>query len=226
MKPVVLVHGGFVDGSGWDPVYRSLRQVGHQVSVAQHPTRSLADDAAVVGRVLDQQPEPAILVGHSYGGAVISEAGNHANVAALVYICAFAPDTGESTNTVIQGFPADGPQPPILPPVDGLLFLDKAKFAASFAADVDPDLAAFQGDAQLPWGLDALGGDITDAAWKHKPSWYLVTTEDLMIPPDQQRSMAQRIGATTVETAASHSVFISQPEAVTDIIKSAESGVS
>jgi pimeloyl-ACP methyl ester carboxylesterase len=226
MKPVVLVHGGFVDGSGWEPVHRSLRQAGHQVSVAQHPTRSLADDAAVVGRVLDQQPEPAILVGHSYGGAVISEVGNHPNVAALVYICAFAPDTGESTNTVIQGFPAEGPQPPILPPVEGFLFLDKAKFAASFAADVAPDLAAFQGDAQLPWGLEALGGEITDAAWKHRPSWYLVTTEDLMIPPDQQRSMAQRIGATTSETAASHSVFISQPEAVTDVIKSAETGVN
>jgi pimeloyl-ACP methyl ester carboxylesterase len=226
MKPVVLVHGGFVDGSGWEPVYRSLRKAGGEVSVAQHPTRSLADDAAVVGRILDQQPEPAILVGHSYGGAVITEAGNHPNVAALVYICAFAPDTGESTNTVIQGFPQDGPQPPILPPVEGFLFLDKAKFAASFAADVDPDLAAFQGDAQLPWGLEALGGEITDAAWKHKPSWYLVTSDDLMIPPDQQRSMAQRIGATTVEAAASHSVFVSQPEAVTDIIKSAESGVT
>jgi pimeloyl-ACP methyl ester carboxylesterase len=222
MKPVVLVHGGFVDGSGWEPVYRNLRQAGHQVSVAQHPTRSLGDDAAVVGRILDQQSEPAILVGHSYGGAVVSEAGNHSNVAALVYICAFAPDTGESTNTVIQGFPADGPQPPIMPPVDGFLFLDKAKFAASFAADVDPDLAAFQADAQLPWGVEALGGEITDAAWRHRPNWYLVTTEDLMIPPDQQRSMAQRIGATTVETAASHSVFLSHPEAVTDLIKSAE----
>jgi pimeloyl-ACP methyl ester carboxylesterase len=225
MKPVVLVHGGFVDGSGWERVYRSLRQAGHQVSVAQHPTRSLADDAAVVGRILDQQPEPAILVGHSYGGAVITEAGNHPNVAALVYICAFAPGTRESTNTVIEGFPAEGPQPPILPPVEGFLFLDKAKFPASFAADVAPDLAAFQADAQLPWGVEALSGQISDAAWKHRPNWYLVTTEDLMIPPDQQRSMAQRIGATTVETAASHSVFVSQPEAVTEIIKAAESGV-
>jgi pimeloyl-ACP methyl ester carboxylesterase len=226
MKPVVLVHGGFVDGSGWEPVYRSLRQAGGEVSVAQHPTRSLADDAAVVGRILDQQPEPAILVGHSYGGAVITEAGNHPNVAALVYICAFAPDTDESTNTVIQGFPAEGPQPPILPPVEGFLFLDKAKFPASFAADVAPDLAAFQADAQLPWGVEALSGQISDAAWRHKPNWYLVTTEDRMIPPDQQRSMAQRIGATTVETAASHSVFVSRPEVVTEIIKSAESGVT
>ena len=226
MKPVVLVHGGFVDGSGWGPVYRSLRRAGHPVSVAQHPTRSLADDAAVVGRVLDQLPEPGVLVGHSYGGAVITQAGNHPSVAALVYICAFAPDSGESTNTVIEGFPAEGPQPPILPPVDGFLFLDKAKFAASFAADVPPDLANFWADAQLPWGVEALSGQIGEAAWRLKPSWYLVTGEDLMIPPDQQRSMAQRMGATTVETASSHSVFVSHPEAVTEIIKSAESGVS
>jgi pimeloyl-ACP methyl ester carboxylesterase len=226
MKPVVLVHGGFVDGSGWEPVYRSLRQAGHEVSVAQHPTRSLADDAAVVGRLLDQLPEPGVLVGHSYGGAVISEAGNHPNVAALVYICAFAPDTGESTNTLIEAFPAEGPQPPILPPVDGLLSLDKSKFAASFAPDVSPDLAAFQADAQLPWGVEALGGQISDAAWRNKPSWYLVTSEDLMIPPDQQRSMAQRMGATTVEAAASHSVFLSHPEAVTELIKSADRGAS
>jgi pimeloyl-ACP methyl ester carboxylesterase len=226
MKPVVLVHGGFVDGSGWEPVYRSLCEAGGQVSVAQHPTRSLSDDASVVGRLLDQQSEPAILVGHSYGGAVITEAGNHPNVAALVYICAFAPDTGESTNTVIEGFPAEGPQPPILPPVEGFLFLDKAKFPASFAADVAPDLAAFQADAQLPWGVEALSGQISDAAWRHKRNWYLVTTEDLMIPPDQQRSMAQRIGATTVETAASHSVFLSKPGAVTEVIKAAEGGVT
>jgi pimeloyl-ACP methyl ester carboxylesterase len=225
MRPVVLVHGGFVDGSGWEPVFRRLREAGHQVSVAQHPTRSLADDAAVVGRVLDEQPEPAILVGHSYGGAVITQTGNHPSVAALVYICAFAPDSGESTNTVIEGFPAEGPQPPILPPVEGFLFLDKAKFAESFAADVSPGLAAFWAAAQLPWGVDALSGQITDAAWRHKPSWYLVTTEDRMIPPDQQRSMAQRVGANTVEAAASHSVFVSQPEAVTERIKAADSGL-
>jgi pimeloyl-ACP methyl ester carboxylesterase len=224
LKPVVLVHGGFVDGSGWEPVYRGLRKAGHQVSVAQHPTRSLADDTAVVGRVLDQQSEPGILVGHSYGGAVITQAGNHPNVAALVYICAFAPDSGESTNTVIEGFPAEGPQPPILPPVDGFLFLDKAKFAEAFAADVSPDLAAFWADAQLPWGVEALGGQIDEASWRHKPSWYLITSEDRMIPPDQQRSMAKRSGATTVETAASHSVFVSQADTVTEIIKSADSG--
>jgi pimeloyl-ACP methyl ester carboxylesterase len=224
MKPVVLVHGGFVDGSGWEPVYRALRQAGHEVSVAQHATRSLTDDAAVVGRILDQQPEPAILVGHSYGGAVITQAGNHPNVAALVYICAFAPDSGESTNTLIEGFPTEGPQPPILPPVDGFLLLDKAKFAEAFAADVSPDLAAFWADAQLPWGVEALGGQIDDAAWRHKPSWYLATSEDHMIPPDQQRRMAQRAGATTVETAASHSVFVSHAEVVTEIIKTAASG--
>ena len=154
MKPVVLVRGGFVDGSGWEPVYRSLRQAGHEVSGAQHPT-----------------------------------------------------------------------QPPILPPVDGFLFLDKAKFAASFA-DVPADLAAFWADAQLPWGVEALSGQIGDAAWRHKPSRYLVTSEDHMIPPDQQRSMAQRIGATIAETAASHSVFVSHPEAVTEAIKGADNSVT
>lgn len=224
MKPVVLVHGGFVDGSGWEPVYRALRQAGHRVSVTQHPTRSLTDDAAVTSRVLDQQAEQAILVGHSYGGAVITQAGNHPKVAALVYICAFAPDAGESTNTVIEGFPAEGPQPPILPPIDGFLFLDQARFAQSFAADVSPDLAAFMADAQLPWGVEAVGEPISEPAWRSRPSWYLVTTEDRMIPPDQQRVMAKRAGAITVETASSHSVYVSHPEAVAAIIEDADRG--
>jgi pimeloyl-ACP methyl ester carboxylesterase len=218
---IVLVHGGFVDGSGWEPVYRILRDAGHQVSVVQNATKSLADDVAVTNRVLDQHDNQVILVGHSYGGAVITEAGNHPNVDALVYISAFAPDAGESVNTLIADPPPGAPVPPILPPVDGFLFLDKDKFAASFAGDVDPDTAEFMADSQVPWGVDALGGEITEAAWSSKPSWYLVTTEDRMIPPDAQRVMASRAGATVVETDASHSVYISQPAAVAGIITAA-----
>jgi pimeloyl-ACP methyl ester carboxylesterase len=221
---IVLVHGGFVDGSGWEPVYRILRDAGHQVSVVQNPTKSLADDVAVTSRVLDQHENQVILVGHSYGGAVITEAGNHPNVDALVYISAFAPDTGESVNTLIADPPPGAPVPPILPPIDGFLFLDKEKFPASFAGDVDPDTAAFMADSQVPWGVDALGGEISEAAWRSRPSWYLVTTEDRMIPPDAQRTMAARAGATVAETDASHSVYISQPAAVAGIITAAIQG--
>jgi pimeloyl-ACP methyl ester carboxylesterase len=222
---VVLVHGGFVDGSGWQGVYGSLKRDGYGVGVVQHPTLSLEDDAAVTRRVVDAQDGPVVLVGHSYGGAVITEAGNDPNVAALVYIAAFAPDTGESVNTLIQGFPQDGPQPPILPPQDGFLFLDREKFHDSFAADVDADLAAFMADSQVGWGVDALGGAISEAAWRNKPSWYLVSTDDRMIPPSAQREMSARAGATVEEVAASHSLYVSQPEAVASVIKNAASAV-
>jgi pimeloyl-ACP methyl ester carboxylesterase len=222
-RTIVLVHGGFVDGSGWEAVYRILRQAGHEVSVVQNPTTSLADDVAVTRRVLDQH-ERVILVGHSYGGAVITEAGNHPNVEALVYIAAFAPDAGESVNTLIADPPAGAPVPPILPPVDGFLFLDKAAFAASFAADVEPDEAAFMADSQVPWGLDALGGVVSHPAWRDKPSWYLVSTDDRMIPPDAQRAMSQRAGATVSETAASHAVYVSDPATVAATITSAIDG--
>jgi pimeloyl-ACP methyl ester carboxylesterase len=223
-RSIVLVHGGFVDGSGWEPVYHLLRAAGHEVSVVQNPTKSLADDVAVTNRVLDQNENQVILVGHSYGGAVITEAGTHPNVDALVYISAFAPDTGESVNTLIAGFPQDGPQPPILPPVDGFLFLDKEKFAASFAGDVEAAKAAFMADSQVPWSVDALGGEITEAAWATKPAWYLVTTQDRMIPPDAQRTMASRAGANVTECEASHSVYVSQPAAVAAIITAAVEG--
>ena len=220
---VVLVHGGFVDGSGWEGVYGLLTKDGYDVSVTQHPTLSLEDDAAAVKRIVDAQGGPVVLVGHSYGGAVITEAGTDANVSALVYVAAFAPDTGESVNKLIEGFPQDGPQPPILPPQDGFLFLDREKFHDSFAADVDADLAAFMAHSQVPWGLEALGGTISEAAWRTKPSWYLVTTEDRMIPPQAQREMSGRAGATVDEAAASHSVYVSQPAAVADVIKKAAS---
>ena len=222
---VVLVHGGFVDGSGWQAVHRLLKDDGFNVAIVQNPTLSLEGDAAATKRVVDAQDEPVVLVGHSYGGAVITEAGNDPNVAALVYIAAFVPDKGESVNTLIGGFPQDGPQPPILPPQDGFLYLDREKFHDSFAGDVDADVAAFMADSQVPWGLDALGGTISEAAWRSKPSWYLVTTEDRMIPPPAQREMSGRAGATVEEAAASHSVYVSQPAAVAEVVKKAASEV-
>ncbi len=222
-KTVVLVHGGFVDGSGWQGVYNALKEDGYKVSVVQHPTLSLEDDVAATKRVIDAQGEPVVLVGHSYGGAVITEAGNDPNVAALVYIAAFVPDKGESVNTLIEGFPKDGPQPPILPPQDGFLLLDREKFPDSFAGDVDAELAAFMADSQLPWGVGALGGTISEASWASKPSWYLLTTEDRMIPPPAQREMSGRADATVEEAAASHSVYVSQPAAVAELVKKAAS---
>jgi len=220
-KNVVLVHGGFVDGSGWEGVYSELKQDGYTVSIVQNPTISLRGDSDATKRIIDAQGEPVVLVGHSYGGAVITEAGNDPNVAALVYIAAFAPDKGESVNTLIDGFPKDGPQPPILPPRDGFLLLDRKKFHDSFAADVDTEVAAFMADSQVPWGVDALGGTISEAAWASKPSWYLITTDDRMIPPQAQREMSGRTGATVEEAAASHSVYVSQPGAVAEIVKKA-----
>ena len=220
---VVLVHGGFVDGSGWQDVYRLLNEDGYTVSIVQNPTLSLEGDAAATRRVVDAQNEPVILVGHSYGGAVITEAGNDPNVAALVYIAAFVPDKGESVNTLIGGFPTDVPGPPILPPQDGFLLLDREKFHDSFAGDVDAELAAFMADSQVPWGVDALGGTITEAAWRSKPSWYLLTTDDRMIPPPAQREMSERAGSTVEEVAASHSIYVSQPAAVAELVKKAAS---
>jgi pimeloyl-ACP methyl ester carboxylesterase len=223
---IVLVHGGFADGSGWRAVYDLLTQDGYRVAVVQNPTLSLQGDAAAVRLITDAQDGPVVLVGHSYGGAVISEAGTSQNVAALVYVCAFAPDKDESVNTLLTGFPPDAPQPPILPPRDGFLFLDRDKFPAAFAGDLPADLAAFMADSQVPWGVDALGGPITDPAWRTRPSWYLVTTEDRMIPPAAQRTMSQRAGSTVVEVAASHSVYLSQPAAVATLIKQAVSAVA
>jgi pimeloyl-ACP methyl ester carboxylesterase len=226
LRNVVLVHGGFVDGSGWQGVYESLTRDGFRVSVVQNPTLSLDGDAQATRQIIDAQDGPVVLVGHSYGGAVITEAGTHPNVAALVYVCAFAPDQGESVGSLIAGFPADGPQPPILPPKDGFLFLDRDKFHASFAADLPAEQAAFMADAQVPWNVAAPAGPITEASWRTKPSWYLVTTEDRMIPPPAQRTMAGRIGATQSEVTASHSVYVSQPETVATLIAQAAAGAA
>ena len=219
---VVLVHGGFVDGSGWQGVYEALTADGYRVAIVQNPTMSLEGDVALTRRVIDGLDSPVVLAGHSYGGAVITAAGTHEKVAALVYIAAFAPDKGESVNSLLAGFPADGPQPPILPPVDGFLFLDREKFPASFAGDLPLEQAAFMADSQVPWGVEALGGAITEAAWRIKPSWYLVAGDDHMIPPSAQRSMAERTGATVTEApGTSHSVYVSQPQAVASVIKQA-----
>src|SRR6266487_5107003 len=201
---VVLVHGGFVDGSGWEGVYTILKKDGYSASIVQNPTISLADDVATTRRAIDAIDGPVILVGHSYGGVVVTEAGNHPKVAALVYIAAFAPDTGESVNTLIADPPPGAPVPPILPPRDGFLFLDWAKFPASFAADVSAEQAAFMADSQVPWGVGALSGTISEPAWKTKPSWYLVATDDKMIPPPAQRFMSKRTGSTVIEIAGSH----------------------
>jgi pimeloyl-ACP methyl ester carboxylesterase len=223
---IVLVHGGFVDGSGWQGVYNILKKDGYRVSIVQNPTITLGDDVAVTRRVIAGQAGPVVLVGHSYGGAVITEAGTDPKVAALVYITAFAPDRGESVSTLIKDPPPNAPVPPILPPQDGFLFLDNAKFAASFAADVDVKTAQFMADSQVPWGLGALGGAISEPAWRSKPSWYLVATEDRMIPPPAQQFMSKRAGSTVVEVKGSHAIYVSQPAAVAAIIEKAAQSVT
>jgi pimeloyl-ACP methyl ester carboxylesterase len=222
---VVLVHGAFVDGSGWRAVHDQLTKEGYEVLVVQNPTTSLADDVAATKRAIANAAGAVILVGHSYGGAIISEAGNDPKVAGLVYVAAFVPDQGESVASLTRDPPPGAPQPPLLPPAEGFLIIDKSKFAAAFAADVDAMTAKFMADSQPGWGLSAVGGVVGEAAWKKKPSWYLVAMEDHMIPPPLQATMARRAGATVVEVKASHAVMVSQPAAVADIIRKAAKGV-
>ena len=218
---VVLVHGGFVDASGWRGVYDRLRALDHRVAVVQNSTVSLESDVMTTKQVLDEIDGPAVLVGHSYGGVVITETGSDQRVVGLVYIAAFAPDKGESVNTLIADPPPGAPVPPILPPRDGYLFLDRDKFHESFAADLSADEAAFIADSQVPWGVEALGGTVTEPGWRLKPSWYLVASDDRMIPPPAQRGMAERAGASVREVPGSHSVYVSQPQAVADLVHSA-----
>ena len=225
-KNIVLVHGGFVDGSGWEGVYQILKRDGYEVSVVQNPTISLAGDVTATRAVLDSQDGPTVLVGHSYGGVVITEAGTHRNVDSLVYITAFAPESGESVGTLIANPPPGAPVPPILPPVDGFLMLDKAKFAESFAGDLSLDKAEFMANSQVPWGLDALNGPVSNPAWKTKPSWYLLVTEDKMIPLPAQQFMSQRAGSTVKEVGGSHAIYVSNPQVVADIIREAAIGKS
>jgi pimeloyl-ACP methyl ester carboxylesterase len=221
VRNVVLVHGGFVDGSGWREVYDLLNADGFNVSVVQNQTLSLESDVETTRDVLDLQDGPAILVGHSYGGVVITEAGRHERVAGLVYIAAFAPDAGESVNALIADPPPGAPVPPILPPQNGFLFLDREKFADSFAADLPAELAAFMADSQVPWGVEALNGAVSEPAWRSKPSWYLVASDDRMIPPPAQRAMSERAGSTVIEAPGSHSIYVSQPRAVAELIAQA-----
>jgi pimeloyl-ACP methyl ester carboxylesterase len=221
LPTVVLVHGGFVDGAGWEGVYNILKKDGYNVSIVQNPTASLADDVAATRQIIAQAKGSVVLVGHSYGGVVITEADNDPKVSKLVYITAFAPDKGESVASLIKNPPPGAPVPPILPPQNGYLFLDKTKFADSFAADVGAEKAAFMADSQVPWGVVALEGTVTEPAWRKKPSWYLLVTEDRMIPPAAQQFMAKRAGATVVESKGSHAVYVSKPDVVASIIKSA-----
>ena len=221
---ILLVHGGFVDGSGWEDVYTQLKKDGYNVSIVQNPTISLTDDVAVTKRLIDAAPGPVLLVGHSYGGAVITEAGNDPKVKGLVYVAAFAPDKGESLKVLTSNPVPGAAVPPIVPLKDGFLGLDPSKFAASFAADLPADKAAFMAASQVPWGVEAYAGVITQASWKNKPSWYLVAKDDKMIPPAAQRAMAQRAGSTVVEVAGSHSVYLSQAKATAALIERAAKG--
>jgi pimeloyl-ACP methyl ester carboxylesterase len=223
---IVLVHGGFVDGSGWEGVYNILKKDGYNVAIVQNPTTSLADDVAFTKRVIAAQPGKSLLVGHSYGGVVITEAGTDPKVAGLVYVAAFAPDKGESVSSLIKNPPPGAPVPPILPPQDGFLMLDQSKFVASFAADVSEPKASFMAASQVPWGVNALAGEVTVPAWKSKPSWYLVASDDKMIPPPAQRQMSQRAGATVSEVPGSHAIYVSQPQAVASLIEKAAASLS
>jgi pimeloyl-ACP methyl ester carboxylesterase len=223
---IVLVHGGFVDGSGWQGVYDILKKDGYHVAVVQNPTTSLADDVAFTKRVVAAQSGKVLLVGHSYGGVVATEAGSDPKVAGLVYIAAFAPDKGESVQSLIKDPAPGAPVPPILPPQDGFLLLDPSKFAASFAADVSERQASFMAASQVPWGVNALSGEVSTPAWKTKPSWYLVATDDKMIPPPAQRAMAARAGARVTEVPGSHAVYVSRPQAVADLIAKAAASVA
>ncbi len=218
---IVLVHGGFVDGSGWEGVYNILKKDGYSVGVVQNSTKSHADDVAATKQVIFAQKGSVILVGHSYGGAVITEAGNDPKVIGLVYITAFAPDKGESVQSLIKDPPPGAPVPPILPPQNGYLLLDREKFASSFAGDLPKEKAEFMADSQVPWGLEALSGTISEPAWKSKPSWYLVVTEDKMIPVAAQRLMAKRADSSVVEVGGSHAIYVSNPKAVAEIIEKA-----
>jgi pimeloyl-ACP methyl ester carboxylesterase len=224
VKNVVLVHGAFADGSGWEGVYKILKNDGYTVTVVQIPTRSLKEDVALTKLALAAQTGPVILVGHSYGGVVITEAGTDPKVTALVYVSAFAPDAGESVNALIQNPPPGAPQAPILPPQDGYILLDRTKFAAAFAGDVRPDTAAFMAASQVPWGVEALAGTITEPAWKSKPSWWVLTTDDKIIPPDAQRAMSRRAGSKVTEVKGSHATYVSQPRAVASLIEKAARG--
>ena len=225
VRNVVLVHGAFADGSGWRGVYDELTARGYRVSIVQNPLTSLADDVAATKRVLKRQDGPAILVGHSYGGTVITEAGTDPQVAGLVYVAALAPDSGQSTGDQFAEIPA----PPgfvIEAQSDGSGFVNLAKFKSGFAGDVSDADAAFMRDSQVPIAMSAFGDKVTKAAWRVKPSSFIVATEDGAIDPKLLRKTATRIGAQTVEIKGSHVVFLSQPQAVANVIDKAAKAAS
>ena len=220
IRNIALVHGAWADGSGWEGVHNILTEKGFNVTIVPNPNTSLADDVGITKAVLSLQDGPTVLVGHSYGGAVISEAGIHPNVKALVFVAAFVPDQGESLFKMLKDAPPD-PNSPILPPKDGFIWLDKAKFHTNFCADVPDAKAKFMADSQVPVGLAAFETDLTVAAWKTKKSWYIVATEDKMIPPDAERGMAKRANAQVTEVKSSHAAYISHAGEVANVIQKA-----
>ncbi len=220
VKNIVLVHGAFADGSGWEGVYKILTKKGYNVSVVGNPNTSLADDVAATQRVLARQKGPVILVGHSYGGAVITEAGNEANVVGLVYVAAFAPDAKESLLTLLPTLPP-APNSGVGAPENGYFWYDKAKFHKGFCAELSEEKAAFMCDSQLPNGIATFGTPISKAAWRTKPSWFVVASQDETIPPDAERSFAKRAGSKVTEIKGCHVVFMSHPEEVAAVIEAA-----
>jgi pimeloyl-ACP methyl ester carboxylesterase len=219
VKSVVLVHGAFADGSGWQRVADILRKDGYAVSVVQEPLTSLADDVAATKRVLELQQGPTLLVGHSYGGVVITEAGNAPNVAGLVYIAAFIPDNGESAISLLSSAPAANND--MRATKDDFLYLDPAAFPADFAADVAKPAANFMAHSQMMLAKAAGGAPVTVAAWHQKKSWALIASRDHNINPDLERSMAKHAGSETIEVPGSHAVYISKPNDVARLIERA-----
>jgi pimeloyl-ACP methyl ester carboxylesterase len=224
-KNIVLVHGAFADGSGFKKLYTILKGHGYKVSIVANPNTSIEDDVAATNRVLDRQDGPVILVGHSYGGGIITIAGNSPKVAGLVYIAAFSPDEGESMGKLLSTYPAD-PKSGLLPPVNGFIWYDLAKFHSGFCADIPKEKAAFMAIAQVPVAADAFAYVFKDVAWKTKPSWHIVATQDHSLSPDAERFMGKRAGGKVFEIKSSHVIFLSHPAAVADIIEAAAKATS
>jgi len=224
IKNVVLVHGAFADGSGWEPVAQILMNDGYKVSVVQHPETSYADDQKYTKAAIDAMGGPVVLVGHSYGGSVITEAGNHPNVKALVYIAAFALDAGESCASIEAAVPQASKA--FKPDSNGNWWIEQEQFAADFAADLPKDQAQFMAISQVPISTDAFTHKVTNPAWKTKPTWYMVATEDRSINPEQERMMAKRAHATTVEVKSSHVAYMSHPRESAKLIEEAAASVS
>jgi pimeloyl-ACP methyl ester carboxylesterase len=220
VRNIVLVHGAFADGSGWHKVYIILKAKGYNVSIVGNPNTGIAEDIAATRRVLDRQNGKVLLVGHSYGGAIITEIGNAPNVAGLVYVAAFSPDKDETLGQLLHAYPVD-PLSGILPPVDGFSWYDKEKFHAGFCADLPKEEAAFLADAQVPVAVSAFQYPFQQIAWKMKPSWHIVAREDHSLPVALQQFMGKRSGGKVFEIKGSHLLFISRAKEVADIIDSA-----